>query len=285
VLLCTNFALARFWELPKAQADKFFAAWKDRIPVYSNYWQSVEASFKGSRRVLEFAGALAASDRFDLVLRPHPREAVERYAQWHARLPARQRERVRVDVSSNITSLILDCDLEVSCETCTTALESWIAGKPTIELELYKDPLLYHPQHAAANNACGDPRELPALVERILAEGEPATVLAARQRHLAKWCHSPDGRSSERLARAIADAVHQAKPADWSQLNASDRRRATKLRLLRNLGVAYHFDPLMPLKMRVNRGRYAIKDYSYRKSIKPRDVAEARRQLKKALAR
>jgi hypothetical protein len=35
----------------------------------------------------------------------------------------------------------------------------------------------------------------------------------------------------------------------------------------------------MPVKLRVNRGRYAIKNYAYQKSIKPRDVADARRRV------
>ena len=39
----------------------------------------------------------------------------------------------------------------------------------------------------------------------------------------------------------------------------------------------------MPVKVRINHGRWALKDYTYRKSIKPADVAKARRQLIRAL--
>jgi surface carbohydrate biosynthesis protein len=284
LLLATNFALARFWTLPKAQADKLFAGWKDRIPVYRDYWTAVEASFNASHRVLEFAAALAATERYELVLRPHPREDAERYAAWAAQLPAQQRKWLRVDATTNITSLILDCDLELSCETCTTALESWVAGKPTIELEFERNPLLFHREHAVANTLCDTPAALPALVDRILREGENPATLAARRQHLQKWCDSPAGRSTERVATLIAAALHAAPAPDWSGLKLADARRAHKLRLLRNLGLAYHFDPLMPVKLRVNYGRYAIKNYAYQKSIKPRDVAEARKRMGKALA-
>ena len=58
---------------------------------------------------------------------------------------------------TNITALILACDLEISCETCTTALESWIARKPTIELVLQKHPVFYHPDIARLNATCHDP--------------------------------------------------------------------------------------------------------------------------------
>jgi len=283
LLLCTNFQMARFWELPKSQADKFFSLWITSIPLYREYWKSVEASFKGRTRVLDYAAALAASDRFELVLRPHPREDPKHYADWIAKLSAAQRKWVRLEPTANITTLILDCDLEISCETCTTAIEAWVAGKPTIELIFEKDPMLYQREHAEANTPCDTPAALPALAERLLRDGENPRVLAARKRLLQKWCDSPDGTSGERMARFIAQAVHGAALADWTKLNIADKRRATKLRLLRNLGLAYHFDPLMPVKVRVNRGRYALKNFAYQKSIKPKDVDEARRRLVRAL--
>jgi surface carbohydrate biosynthesis protein len=279
VLLCTNFQVARFWDLPKREADKFFAAWHHRIPDYKDYWKAVEEHHKASLRVFDFADALVASGKFDLTLRPHPREDVARYAKWAAALPPEQRGSVTLDATSNISRLILDTDLEISCETCTTALESWVAGKPTVELEFFKNPMFWSPEHAVANTPCEDPAALPGLVEGILTKGESAEVLAARQQHLQKWCHGPDGRSSQRVAAIIAEAVQAARPVDWQGLRAEDTRRATKLKLLRNLNLAYHFDPLMPVKLRMNRGRYAIKNYAYQKSIKPRDVADARQRV------
>ena len=60
---------------------------------------------------------------------------------------------------------------------------------------------------------------------------------------------------------------------------AADRRRGIKLKLLHNLGLAYHFDPMMSVKLHLNRGRYSIKHHAYEKSIKPADVREARARL------
>ena len=62
------------------------------------------------------------------------------------------------------------------------------------------------------------------------------------------------------------------------------KQHKLKLKLLHNLGLAYHFDPLMPVKLRLNRGRYAIKHHAYEKSIKPADVREARALLQRAEA-
>ena len=135
VLVCTNFSLAKFAELPRHHGDKLFAAWKDRIPIYQDYWRAIEGHATASRRILDHLDALVKAGDFDIVLRPHPREAVDRYAVWLAALPADQRARVTLDATSAITPLILGCDLEISCETCTTALESWIANKPAIVLK------------------------------------------------------------------------------------------------------------------------------------------------------
>ena len=283
LLLCTNFQLARLWELPKSEADKFFSAWVNRIPLYREYWKTVEHAFLGRQRMLDFADALLAADRYELVVRPHPREDPKPYVDWMAALPAAARRWVRIEATASITGLILECDVEISCETCTTALEAWIAGKPTVELIFFRDPMLYHPEHGAASTPCEDPASLPGAVDAVRAGRVEAAVLAARRALLAKWCSSPDGTSTARVAQLIAQAVKAAPAPDWSKLTAADRRRGTKLRLLRNLGLAYHFDPLMPMKLAFNRDRYAGKHYGYEKAIKPREVAAARAQLVKAL--
>jgi type II secretory pathway predicted ATPase ExeA len=81
------------------------------------------------------------------------------------------------------------------------------------------------------------------------------------------------------LAKIISQAVYAAKKPDWSKLTAADRRRGLKLKMLQKMGKAYHFDPLMPLKMSLRPDYYAIKNQSYSKAIEPADVAAARNQL------
>lgn len=284
VLLCTNFSLAKFAELPRHHGDKLFAAWKDRIPIYRDYWRAIESHAAASQRIFDYLEALVQAGDMDIVLRPHPREAAGRYEEWLARLPDTQRGRVTLDPTSAITPLILGCDLEISCETCTTALESWIAGKSTVELLFAQHPMLCHPEHGACSTHCDSPGQLVPLIRQILDHGEAPEILTARRRHLSKWCHTTDGASGQRLATLIAGAVEEKRPADWSRLNAADRRRGLKLKLLHNLDLAYHFDPLMPVKLRLNRGRYAIKNDSYEKAVKPSDVCEARLQLQRAAA-
>lgn len=283
ILVCTNFGLAKFHELPREEGDKFFAAWKDRISICRNYRQAIEDNFNARRDFFPHLDELVASGKFDIVLRPHPREDRQLYRQWHDRLPPAQQAHVIIDSESNITSLILQCDLEISCENCTTALESWIAGKPTVELVFARNPLFYNPEHADCNVLCDKPDQLVPLVEAQLQDSQPDGLQIARREFLQKWCNTPDGRSCRRMAEIIAAALKQKRRADWSQLNFVDYRRSLKLKLSRSLGFAYHYNPFLPLKSRLFPQRYFIKTDSYEKSIKPRDVREARLQLKKAL--
>jgi len=95
------------------------------------------------------------------------------YRQWHDRLSPAQQTQVVIDSASNITSLILQCDLEISCENCTTALESWVAGKRTVELVFARNPMFFTSEHAACNVLCDNPDRLVPLVEAQL-QNSPA---------------------------------------------------------------------------------------------------------------
>ncbi|WCJ60819.1 hypothetical protein NXS98_06735 [Fontisphaera persica] len=279
ILLCTNFATAHYWELPRSEGDKFFAAWKDRIPLYRNYWQAIEAHFKGRQKVLAFLQALLERDAYEIVLRPHPREDASFYLRWLGTLPEHWQRQVRVDALSNITSLILGCDVEISCETCTTALESWIAGKPTIELLLEQNPLWYCAEPSACNVHCSHPADLPALVNAALQQGVPEELKAKRRAHLAKWCHSPNGHSAETLARLIAETLARASEPDWTQLDWTDRRRAWKWKLTHALDQPYHYDPSLVVKHWLWPGRYRVKYFSQCKGIRPSEAQQMRQKI------
>lgn len=283
LLLCTNFVFAHYRELAPETVDKFFAPWKDRIPDYKNYWGLVDIHARSQQKFFAFLEALVRADEFEILLRPHPSEHLPDYQAWFDGLSSQARTAVSIDQKSSIVELILACDLEISCETCTTALESWIARKPTIELSFERHPLFAKPDAHLLNVICTDPGQVVETVRAQLAEPDQKPWQAARAAHLAKWCSTPAGDSSLKLARLIATAVQASPGPDWSQLAAVDHRRALKLKLLRRLGLAYHFDPWLPFKGRLFPRRYGLKSFTYRKSIKPRDVAEARARLERSL--
>ncbi|GAB4364362.1 MAG: hypothetical protein Kow00128_05940 [Deltaproteobacteria bacterium] len=279
VLLCTNFVFSKFQDLPPREADRFFAPWKDRIPAYEQYREIISVNHRYRTRFFDFATALVSSGRYRVTLRPHPAEDVSVYRRWLDRLPPDARRNCRMDVDSNITSLILGCDIEISCETCTTALESWIAGKPTVELVFERYPVFFHADHAASNVLCERPEDLVDLVERQLGAPAQEPFTMERKRHLARWCNSPDGTSARKMVEVILSAISGRGERKSRRYGANDWRRGMKLRVLRNMGLPYHFDPLLPVKERLVGGKYKIKRYGWEKAIRPSDVAEAKSLL------
>lgn len=278
LLLCTNFGLAELFELPRSEVDKFFAPWKDRIPYLRDYFEIVATHHRYREKVLPHLGALLASEKFNVILRPHPRERVSYYNQWIAQLPLRQRALLQVDGETNITSLLLAADLAIGCENCNTTLEAWIAGKPALELIFEKHPVLYTEAVAKLSPHCADPARLVEAVEHELARPAQAPFAEGRQRHLARWCNSPAGTTTGRIADFIAEAVQNKPAGDWSQLTLTDRRRAAKLMLMRAIDEPYHFNPFQKLKARLN-PRHKTKLKAYGKAVKPSEVRRARAQI------
>lgn len=282
VLVCTNFQTAKFWELPREEADRFFSGWSKTIPLLRDYWRGIEAHWRARSRFLDYLNALVDADKFEIVLRPHPREQAAFYEAWLEALPSEKRKHVDYQPAVSISTLILDCDLEISCETCTTAIESWIARKPTVELIFERDPIWYRKEHAAANIECDDPAKLPDLVAAQLRDPAQPAKAETRRQHLERWCSDLDGGSSLKLATIVADAIKTKKPADWSKLTFEDYRRGWKLKLYAAFDQAYHFDLFLKLKRLLFGSTYEFKRQTYDKSIKPSDVIRARNELESA---
>jgi surface carbohydrate biosynthesis protein len=281
ILICTNLAMARYQGLAPADALKFFEPFR-RISAYNDYQVLIDCHVRAREKLLRHLLMLASSNFYNITLRPHPREASEFYTQVIASWPSEIRERIKLDHTSNITELILNCDLEISCETCTTALEAWIVGKPTVELVFEKHPTFFHENQACLNVLCEEPEQLLGIVAEALAHPEQHQFAAGRQEHLAKWCHRPDGRSSERLADTLAEAIH-AKKSSKRKYTANEKRKAAKLLALRKLDLAYNFDPMLWLKRRIAPKNYSTKSFVYNKTIRPSDVARARERLRQVV--
>ncbi len=279
ILVCTNFMTAHFCDLPRGEGDKFFGAWAQYIPLYQDYWRGYENHKKGRQRSLDFLEALIRSDRFEITLRPHPMEDANFYRSWIEKLSSAQRAHLHFDTKNGISGLILDCNLEISCETCTTALEAWIANKPTIELIFERDPLWYREIQGKANVPCDNPESLPDLIDQQLRNPISPEMREARKQHLKDWCAVPNGNSSLRIAEVVRDALERKRPADWSKLTFNDYRRAFKLKGKQKMGVAYHFDPMLTIKYALFPRQYNIRNYVQQKSITPSDVSEARKRI------
>jgi len=277
ILVNTNFPLVKFSKMRPELADAQFAGWLS-IPRYRDYRGAIAANVRAQEKFFEYLDALIACGRYEIVVRPHPAEDPSIYKQ---RLKDRG---VMLDLGTNVTGSILAADLVIHCETCTTALESWIAHKPTISLTFEKHPLWYHEEQAQACLECSSPAALTGLVERTLFQAVGYDLSARRSEHLLKWCNSPSGLSSNLVADAIARELGNKETSDFRSLTLSDRRRALRLRAANAIGQAYHYDPMLSLKHALMPETYGMRAHAYEKSIKPADVESSRMKITKASA-
>ena len=287
ILVCTNFGFAEWRHRPREVVDRFFAQWKDRISHYHDYWNAIEVNYRSRLRFLSFLEAILAADKFDVVLKTHPREDRTVYEEWLATMPPSSRAHLTyVPSDANITPLILNCDLEISCEKCTTAMESWVASKPTIELVFEKHPVFYDEAFSALNPLCDDPSRIVASVDEQLAAPAQTQFREGRQRHLAKWCGAPAGQAARAVADIIADALHRPSRKNV-RLDFHDYRRAVKLKAYRAVNKPYTFFPLTQLRQRLfglGSGGFSKKLMIYEKSVTPRLVRETLEQLDRVQA-
>lgn len=280
ILICTNFAHARFKSLPSIQAEKFFAAWKDRIEILSDYENLVEINFRARERFLCFLDAIVESDKFEVVLRSHPREDAKPYLDWYESLPTARKQTVLFDSDTNIVPQILSCDLHVACENCNTSMESWISRKPTLELVFERHPCYFDPKVASLNPCCDNPEKVVAVIEELLVSETPPELKGGRAKHLAEWCNAPDGSASKSVAETISNSLTSSSEPDFSGLTFGDYRRSAKLVILGKLGLAYHYNPFLSLLVKMRRDYNNIKWNAYAKAITPADVRKARRLIK-----
>jgi hypothetical protein len=185
------------------------------------------------------------------------------------------RKNLTLDQDTNITTLILDCDLEISMDRCTTALEAWAAGKPTIELAFERHPMLSGSDREALNVQCRDPSELVALIDGVLADPAQSAYRSGRRDHLVRWLVGPDGNSSRRVAEAIVRRIRASNPrGPRGGFTFAERKKAAKLKLLRGLDLPYNWQPWMPIRRRVQPTKSELSWRKQQKAIRPSDVRQ-----------
>ena len=280
ILFCTNLSLAKFYELPKAEADRFFSSWAKNVSSYKDYWGAVGVVYRNRQRVLTYLENLLGSGAYDITLRVHPSEDIDFYKSWLQNLSMSKSQHLQLDQSSHITDLMLSCDIEVSLDSCTTAVDAWLAGKPTIELALEPHELLSHPILDGLNVRCESPSDIITAVAEALSASQPIHISYARKKHIDLWFGDPKGNSAAMIAETIANFLKGRSLFRSGVYTFSDFRRGIKLMALNKLGKPYNWHPQLLIRLFLNTNGSYIKRETLQKTITPTMVKEMNKVIK-----
>ncbi|YCM46040.1 surface carbohydrate biosynthesis protein [Verrucomicrobiaceae bacterium 227] len=278
VLVNTTFALAHFFHRSPEERQSLFRALGDgKIPEALDYNQLIEDHYHGRNHLINYLRPLLASGDFQITLRPHPREEIVFYEELIAGLPADQQNLISIDQGESVFGAILNSDIVLNCEDCTTSVESWISKKPTLTLIFEKNPVFLTPVYLECSPTISDPDELLPAMRESLADPTPEAYQAPRKAYLKKWLYQTDGQNARRCAEAIRRTLDDKKPTPKYPFNFSGIRRGLKLRFLRLLNEPGHSKPQHIIKRLLwgERAKMSIRYRDYLKAVRPSDAREA----------
>ena len=183
-----------------------------------------------------FFEATTAMPDVQFVIRPHP---LEDRGYYQRRLADAGGRNVRFCPQDYIWNILRASDVHVH-RHCTTAVEAWLWGKPTIEMGMDRHAARAWPEREAGSDVAGDAKSLVELLRYRLATPVDAGLREYRSNHVRRWFGPVDGARCETAAQAI----HRC---------ARERRTASARGRLRGLGISYRDAATAVLRRWLNR--------------------------------
>ena len=281
VLVNATFALAHFYTLPRENADSFFAQWRGKMEGLSDYWALVEAHYNGRQRVPSYITPLIKSGKYRVIIRPNPREELAFYHDWIASLEPGERELVSISTNESPPVAIFKSDVILNCEDCTTCMEAWLAGKPTLTIALERHPYWLTDTYKRLSPIAESADQLREMIESAMQNPEQTDYRAPRLEHLEKWLYSTDGRSAERAAEKIADLIKSRDLTPRVPFSVRGQWKKWKLLVLGAFDEPYRFRPKHYLRRRFSskQEQVSLRYMAYLKSIRRSEVTDAANKI------
>ena len=139
----------------------------------------------------------------NFVLKLHPSEDHQYYVELENKIKEKYSGRAIMISTGYIWDLLRVTDIELQ-RSCTTAVESWMTGKPTIEMKLNPDEWYFSPEHAAGSSVANNYEELRSHILKYLKSScIDKDIHRARIEFLEKWCYKVDGKRVLSLTEEI----------------------------------------------------------------------------------
>jgi surface carbohydrate biosynthesis protein len=216
VTFATNFTQAQFHEQNKTflREDARRLGYGEVIKKAVGSLENMAKRDFQSREILleAFCNLIEEMPSVNFILKPHPSEDHQYY---YGLLEGRLKpfsDRLCIITSAYIWDILSITDIELK-RSCTTGIESWMIGIPTIEMALNPDEWYYSEEHASGSYVATTYSELKSKITNYI-EGESLSndLLEKRQNFIDKWCFSVDGQRTAALANEIHDLIASPRP-------------------------------------------------------------------------
>ena len=258
-LICTMFGRAHYFAKDKKEAEDWLEKYVGTISAFDDWWGMIEKDYRYRESFMEAMDEFVGSTDLRLILKPHPNEPSDIYEEWHTKLSSSDQSRVQLEPLRQIDELLSECDVLVTCNTCTTAVEAWMRRIPVMELTFTREVPFYFHELSQWNPQFDDWQAAAAEMSKLANGAAQEEVLwTGRDDHLNAWYGNPTGDCAIKTAKAIAECVQHADP-DYSKLPFSYRRRGAKLYGMHKIKKPYGWHPLTPLKDKFMPRKYGNK--------------------------
>lgn len=209
--IITNYANAEFWPDTSFLEKNLAKQRASGIPVFSDAAKLAKYEYDYRNKMFELIVELSRrQNNINLLLKYHPSERKAVYHQFADKLRSFNKNVFLIEGEYiwdvlNVSDLVL--------QRCSTvAMESWMLGKQTVEVELM--PLLDHflqPRYREGSWCVNSVEQLLDVISIISHGGYfvPPKIQEAREKILKYLVFQPDGRTTERIAAIMDNVVRQ----------------------------------------------------------------------------
>lgn len=211
ITFATNFTQASFYNKNREflEQDSRNLGYKKVMEKISGGVMEVARRDNESREILtsSFIRLMNEFPHVNFILKLHPSEDHQFYYDRFNNIKSGHHDRLRIITQEHIWDILNVTDIEMK-RSCTTGIEAWILGKPTIEMKLNPDEWYFSKEHASGSDVVESYDELRDIVEHYLSGGEiDEDKHVAREKFIRRWCYQVDGKSTERMVQIIDNVL------------------------------------------------------------------------------
>jgi surface carbohydrate biosynthesis protein len=207
VTFATNFTQATFHVKNQEfldQDSKILGYDKIMNKLHGGVSNIARSDFQSREILLDaFSKLMREMPKVNFVLKLHPSEDQLYYGDRFKYELKKYEGRFTIIGLEYIWDILNVTDVELK-RSCTTGVEAWVLGIPTIEMKLNPEEWYYSEEHASGSDVVQNYHELKILISQyLLGSTVKNQLLQKREEFLQKWCFKIDGRSTMRLADSL----------------------------------------------------------------------------------